>query len=132
MTLADWINPMFDPPGALTPHGFCLAWEPALIQMMVVGDASIALAYLLIPIGLIVLQMRDLVAVPAWFVAMFSAFIWLCGLSHVMEIITLYFPAYWAEAIEKLVTGGVSLFVVVMMILTVRPWLSRKSGEATR
>ncbi len=29
----------------LTPHGFCLAWTPALLWLHVVSDAAIAASY---------------------------------------------------------------------------------------
>ena len=45
------LNILFDPTG-LTPHGFCLAWEPGLIWLQAASDLVIALAYYSIPLAL--------------------------------------------------------------------------------
>ncbi|MBN8902930.1 MAG: PAS domain-containing sensor histidine kinase, partial [Rhodospirillales bacterium] len=46
---------------ALTPHGFCLAWDPLMIALHVVSDGVIALSYYSIPatIGVLLLRRRD-------------------------------------------------------------------------
>jgi len=36
----------------LTPHGFCLLWDPRLIWAFALSDAGIALAYFTIPLAL--------------------------------------------------------------------------------
>ena len=43
--LAGWL---FDPSG-LTPHGFCLLWEPGLVWLHALSDVGIGLSYFTIP-----------------------------------------------------------------------------------
>ena len=35
---------------AVTPHGYCLLWQPPLIALHVISDALIAFAYIMIPV----------------------------------------------------------------------------------
>jgi hypothetical protein len=88
---------LFEPSG-LTPHGFCLLWEPGLIWTYVVADGLIAASYLSIPVSLSILakKRRDLIFWPVF--VLFAAFIWLCGVTHLLDIATLWVPAYGLEA----------------------------------
>jgi hypothetical protein len=54
--MLDWL---LDPPG-LTEHGFCLSWRPGLIAMHAGSDFVIGLAYLAIPMTLLLLIGRRL------------------------------------------------------------------------
>ena len=73
--LAGWL---FDPSG-LTPHGFCLLWEPWLIWTHALSNAAIGAAYFSIPPVLVrfIRRRRDLVFKPVF--GLFAAFILLCG-----------------------------------------------------
>lgn len=44
-----------------------------------------------------------------WFFYWFSAFIFLCGLTHANEIVTIWNPVYWYAGVVKVITGIVSL-----------------------
>ncbi len=103
--LAEWL---LDPSG-LTPHGFCLLWEPWLIWTHALSDGGIAVAYLAISLALarIVQRRRDLVHRPLFL--LFATFILFCGGTHVLSLLTIWVPAYGAEAVLKAVTAGVSL-----------------------
>ena len=52
--VSDWL---FDSSG-LTPHGFCLLWQPGLIWTYALSDAGIGLAYFSIPLALGVIARR--------------------------------------------------------------------------
>ena len=109
--LAGWL---FDPAG-LTPHGFCLLWQPGLIWTYVAADAGIALAYFTIPLALLVFVRRrhDLVFRPVF--GLFAAFILLCGTTHLLDVLTLWIPAYGIEAIVKVATAMVSLLTAFVL-----------------
>ena len=96
-------------PNGLSPHGFCLLWEPWLIWSHAIGDLGIAVAYLAIPVVLVgfLRRRRDLVFRPVFW--LFAAFILLCGTGHMVDLATLWVPAYGLEAIVKLATAAVSL-----------------------
>jgi PAS domain S-box-containing protein len=93
-----------------SPHGICLLWEPELIWLHVVSDASIAAAYFSIPFALAILvtKRRDLKF--GWVFWAFAVFIMACGLTHVMSIYTLWVPIYGIEGIVKAVTAVASVF----------------------
>jgi signal transduction histidine kinase/CheY-like chemotaxis protein len=99
---------LFDSSG-LTPHGFCLLWEPGLIWTYAISDSVTALAYFSIPATLLVVarERRDLVFRPLLW--LFAAFILLCGATHWLDVVTLWAPVYGLEAFVKALTATVSL-----------------------
>ena len=109
--LAGWL---FDPSG-LTPHGFCLLWEPWLIWTHALSNAAIGAAYFSIPLVLVrfIRRRRDLVFKPVF--GLFAAFILLCGAGHFADIATLWWPVYGVEALIKAATGAVSVLTAVAL-----------------
>ncbi len=105
-SLADWL---FDSSG-LTPHGFCLLWEPGLIWTYALSDTVIGLAYFSIPVAR---RRGDLVFRPVLW--LFAAFILLCGATHWLDLLTLWFPAYGLEGVVKAATAAASLFTAVAL-----------------
>ena len=103
--VARWL---FDPSG-LTPHGFCLLWEPWLIWTHALSNIAIGLAYFSIPVVLLRFMRRrqDLVFKPVF--GLFAAFILLCGAGHWADLLTLWYPLYGVEATIKAGTAAVSL-----------------------
>src|ERR1700736_742429 len=97
------------------PHGFCLAWVPALVWLHVISDSVIAIAYYSIPFALIyfISRRRDL-AFRCIF-ALSGAFILACGTTHVMGVLTLWYPDYWLDGMIKLFTALVSIFTAAAM-----------------
>src|SRR3712207_8613435 len=123
--LARWL---FDPTG-LTPHGFCLTWEPWLIRTHAASNIAIGLAYFSIPLALAVFarRRRDLVFRPVFW--LFAAFILLCGTGHWLDLLTLWVPAYGAEAIVKAAIAVVSV-VTATALLPLLPKALRLSSPA--
>jgi hypothetical protein len=104
----------FDTSG-LVPHGFCLAWQPGLMAGWVIAHAVIAFAYFLIA-GLIAwTSFLSHPPIPRWLLGSFAAFIFLCGLSHVMDDVTLYVPLYRLQVPELAITAAVSLITAVAL-----------------
>jgi PAS domain S-box-containing protein len=99
----------------LTPHGFCLAWDPGLIWLEAVSDALIALAYFSIPAALILFLRRrhDLAFRPIF--GLFAAFIVACGATHVMGVLTLWVPAYWLDGWLKALTAVLSVATAMVL-----------------
>lgn len=87
------------------PHGYCFAWEPQLLWTMVISNALVAAAYLMIALALnhfIRLQP----GVPyKWIFVLFSAFIFFCGLTHVISIINIWRPMYQLDGVIMSVTA---------------------------
>ena len=97
------------------PHGYCMRWEPGLVGTHVVADALIALAYFCIS-GLLFLFIKKRLDVQFnWIFAAFGLFILACGISHVMDIVTLWVPLYRLAAFCKVVTATVSVGTAVVL-----------------
>ena len=105
---------LLDPSG-LTPHGFCLLWEPGLIWLHAVADAVIGLAYYSIPLALIsfIRHRRDIVF--GWIFWLFAAFILACGTTHFMSILTLWHPFYWLDGVIKAATALLSIATAIIL-----------------
>ncbi|MBU8539692.1 hybrid sensor histidine kinase/response regulator [Falsiroseomonas tokyonensis] len=112
--MADVSRWLFDPAG-LTPHGFCLIWEPGLIWAHALAGFAIGLAYFTIPVALAVFarRRRDLVYRPV--IWLFAAFIMLCGVGHWLDILTLWVPAYGIQAVVKVATALVSVATAIAL-----------------
>ncbi|MDY7003788.1 MAG: EAL domain-containing protein [Cyanobacteriota bacterium] len=102
-------------PEQLMPHGQCYLWESSLIWLHASSDALTAIAYYSIPLMLVyfVRQRQD---VPfRWIFWMFGAFIASCGTVHLIEVWTLWHPAYWLSGGLKAITAIVSLYTAMEM-----------------
>ena len=109
--LAHWF---YDPNG-LTPHGFCLLWEPGLLWTHAVSDLAIAAAYFSIPAALLVVARRrkDLMFRPLFW--LFAGFIMLCGTEHIFEVVTLWIPAYGWQGAVKVATAVTSAITAIVL-----------------
>jgi signal transduction histidine kinase/CheY-like chemotaxis protein len=109
--LSEWL---FNTSG-LSPHGFCLLWEPGLIWLYAISDTAIALAYFSIPLALAIIGRRrgDLVFRPMLW--LFAAFILLCGTTHWLDLATLWTPLYGLQGLVKAATAVVSIFTAVAL-----------------
>jgi signal transduction histidine kinase len=98
------------------PHGQCLLWDPPLLWLNVVSDSIVAIAYYSIPLLLIyfVSKRRDLPFRGIFW--MFSIFILSCGTTHALDVLTIWYPAYWAAGAAKAMTAIASLVCAVALI----------------
>jgi PAS domain S-box-containing protein len=92
------------------PHGFCLAWEPGLLGLHVISDSVIAIAYYTIPFALLYFISRRQDLAFRGIFALFGAFILACGTTHIMGVVTLWYPAYWLDGFIKFFTAVISIF----------------------
>ena len=104
-------------PAGLIPHGVCLTWRPDIFWSQVVADGIIAFSYFTIPIALIyfVVKRRDLQF--RGLAVLFSIFIISCGLTHVFDIVTLWYPFYGIDTLIKIATAIVSLIAAIAIWL---------------
>jgi len=105
---------LFSSPGFM-PHGHCYLWQSELVWLHVLSDAFTAASYMSIPLMLsyFVRRRRDL-PFSALFWA-FAAFIVSCGMTHILEIWTLWDPVYWLSGSVKAITAVASLTTAVML-----------------
>jgi len=106
------------------PHGFCLSWDPDLMAAVVVSNALIAFAYVVIAIALVFKAVESRPAVPRWLYWAFAAFIFWCGASHVLDDVTLWFPVYRLQALVLAITALVSLLAAVLPLSI---WITREA-----
>ena len=98
------------------PHGHCYLWQPGTLWLNVASDGLIAAAYFAIPFSLYSFVRRRIAEIPfPGIFLMFAAFILLCGSTHVMEIWTVWNPAYRLSGALKLLTGIVSLATTILL-----------------
>ena len=128
--MSDFFPWLFSSQGFM-PHGHCYLWQPGTLWLNVGSDGLIAAAYFAIPVSLVTLVRRRMTAIPfpAIFL-MFAAFILLCGLTHIMEIWTVWNPAYRLGGALKLVTGIVSLATTVTLVRLIPLALQLRSPQA--
>ncbi|PTE20449.1 hypothetical protein C5F48_17455 [Cereibacter changlensis JA139] len=97
------------------PHGYCLFWDPWLVVLYAGSDLLIFLAYAAIPFALMqVLRRRPDIRYRK-LVALFAAFILLCGLTHLVSIVTLWVGVYALHGYLKLATALVSCATAVVL-----------------
>ena len=76
----------------LTPHGFCLLWQPGLIWLHVVSDAITGVSYYAIPLALAYFVWKRPDIDFGWMFWMFAGFILACGTTHFFDVWTLWHP----------------------------------------
>ena len=97
------------------PHGMCLLWQPWLVLLWAGSDLLIFLSYSAIPIALLTV-LRQRKDIPhGGLVVLFASFILLCGLTHLLSIVTLWYPIYPYVGLVKLATGVVSAITAITL-----------------
>ena len=109
------MTPIFDS-AAWMAHGYCLLWTPWLVALHAVPDLLIFLSYTAIPIALLrVLRQRADIAQFRGLVALFASFILFCGITHLMGLVTLWYPVYVVQGALKLATATVSVTTAIVL-----------------
>lgn len=97
------------------PHGICWNWDPLLVSLETGFNLVIAAAYTAIPV--LLLRARRGAQVPlSPVLAIFAAFIWLCGLTHVADVLLIWRSAYLLDVIVRALTAAVSVVAVMVTI----------------
>ncbi|MGB3189305.1 MAG: PAS domain S-box protein [Limnoraphis sp.] len=111
------------------PHGHCYLWRPQLVGLHVISDVLIVLAYFSIPATLFyfVRKRKDLPYVNVFL--LFAAFIIACGLTHLMSVVTLWYPIYWVSGVMKAITAFISVVTATAIIPLVPQLLALKSPK---
>ncbi|MET3117652.1 signal transduction histidine kinase [Undibacterium sp. GrIS 1.8] len=97
------------------PHGHCYLWTPSLLWLYVASDTLTGISYYSIPLALIFFVRRRHDLEFNWIFIMFSAFIFACGTTHLISILTIWEPAYWLDASVKGFTAVLSVVTAVML-----------------
>ena len=100
--------------GSLMPHGHCLLWRWDLLFLHVGGDTLTTLAYFAIPAVLIRLVRKGEDLTFDRVFLMFAAFIFLCGVTHLISLINVWHGYYFIEGLAKISTGVVSAITAIV------------------
>ena len=101
-----------------------------LLLLHTVSDLVIFLSYLGISCTLLALLWREWHEMPyRWVLFAFGTFLVACGLTHLMNVVTLALPLYWLAGDIKLITAVASLTTAVMLPFLL-PHLGRLLEEA--
>jgi PAS domain S-box-containing protein len=113
------------------PHVYCLR-SPGLVWIHALSDAAIAVAYLLIPLGLVRLVQRRRDLAFHWLFFLFAVFILSCGATHVLSIVTLWYPIYRFDALVKIITAAASLLTAALLFRLIPAIAALPSPEQWR
>ncbi len=91
------------------PHGYCFTWSPGVLWTMVGSDLLVAASYFSIPLALVSFVRKRGEVPNRAILWLFSAFIFACGITHLMDVWTIWRPDYGLQAMTKLMTAGVSV-----------------------
>ena len=116
MPLWKWIFVVLFTPRYFEPHWVHFADDPLLLWVTVVANVWIFVAYTLIPIALIyfIWKRRELLFSSVFW--LFGAFIVLCGLHHIVHVVTFWYPIYYFQALIDMLTALVSMVTFFVLI----------------
>src|SRR5215470_13256954 len=100
---------------AYMAHGYCLLWKPWLIALHAISDIFIFGAYFAIPsaIWIFLRKRTDLSAELKPLAMLFAGFIFLCGLTHAVQLVTLWLPVYETQGYVKAATAFISVVTAI-------------------
>lgn len=96
-------------------HGYCLLWQPWLVTLWAGSDLLIFISYMAIPLALLSVLRKRPDLKHRGLIALFAGFILLCGLTHALSIVTLWYPIYPFVGAVKLATGLVSAATAISL-----------------
>lgn len=97
------------------PHSICLALEPAVLWLHALSDAVTALSYYSIPLVLVVFARKRAEGRYRWVLLLFAAFVLACGTTHLLSVVTLWWPIYIEQGIVKGLTALISLVTAIVL-----------------
>lgn len=116
-------------PSQYMPHGQCYLWQTPLVWLHVTSDALVALAYFSIP-AMLFYFVRKRGDIPFSDVfLLFGAFIILCGTGHLLNIWTLWHPAYWVSGVVQALTAIVSCYTALRLVELLPQFLALETPE---
>jgi PAS domain S-box-containing protein len=118
LTAAIWISSRTLLSVNFLPHWYCFVGNKRLLWTTVIADLLIGLSYLVISATLARLVRRSGRDLPyAGFFWAFGLFIVSCGVTHFMEVVTVWKPVYWLAAAAKILTAVVSAGTALVLLV---------------
>src|SRR5258706_5493268 len=98
------------------PHAFCFLYNPGIVWLPAIPDTVIPLSFFVIPISLVYFVRRRADLPFHWIFLMFGLFIFGCGMTHVMEVWTLWHGTYRIAGVVKAITALASVATAVALV----------------
>lgn len=118
LSSAVWLSSRFLISTKFLPHWFCYLGDRRLVWTNVISDFTIGLSYVVISATLVWLIRRAGRDLPYHrFFWAFGAFIVSCGITHFMEVVTIWKPVYWLSAGIKIVTAAASAATAAVLLI---------------
>ena len=111
------------------PHGHCYLWQTPLVSLHVVSDFLIAIAYFSIPIALLYFVFKRENDFPVRLIVLFGSFIICCGLGHVFDIVTLWYPIYWISGTVRAATALISCYTAMEVAILLPTFLALRGPQ---
>lgn len=118
--------------GDFLPHGFCYGWDKDIIWLHVVSDIGISTAYFTIPFLLAYFTAKRTDLAFRWVYILFGLFILCCGLTHLLEVWSVWNGTYLLTGSVKGVTALVSLATAASLVPLIPKALSLPSPTQLR
>jgi PAS domain S-box-containing protein len=110
------LSPLFS--ANYLPHRYCYLAKPGLVWTNAVPDGLIAVSYALLfgCLFWLAAKVRHMAVLHPylWIVVGFGSFILACGITHGMEIVTIWWPVYPLAAAFKVACAAVSVSTAVL------------------
>ncbi len=96
-------------------HGYCLLWKPWLVTLHALSDFLIFAAYFAIPVAIWIFVSKRPNVELRGLARLFAAFILWCGLTHIINLVTLWWPIYEFQGWVKAITAGISVTTAILI-----------------
>lgn len=100
-------------PSKYMPHARCWNWDRSLIWSTVITNGLIFFSYMAISVMVYFFGTRSTVKTPRFMAAAFSAFIFLCGITHLMDIILMFYALFWLDIALRVLTAWASVATAI-------------------
>jgi PAS domain S-box-containing protein len=97
-------------------HGYCYRWQPELIQLHAISDSFIGCSYLSIA-GLmlyLIIKREDLPFRS--FLLLLVTIVATCGITHLLNVLTLWYPYYWLSGTAKAIAAIVAVITTIQFL----------------
>jgi serine phosphatase RsbU (regulator of sigma subunit) len=110
-------------PSIFMPHGHCYFWMPELLWLQALSEIFTGLAYYFVGIAIVYFThgRRDLPRKTVnLLVGTFLVFM-VCGTTHLLGMITIWYPVYWLDGIINAMNAIISWYVFAFMLVPLIP-----------
>ncbi|GGC71026.1 hypothetical protein [Chelatococcus reniformis] len=102
-------------------HALCLTGDPVILTLYVASDLTTWLAYFAIGLTLLFRTVNFIDLGSSALIRLFGAFIFLCGLSHLTMVLTLFWGIYWLDVAVRAAMASVSAVTAVYTFQALLP-----------